>query len=67
MPALPKKNTVNIRVVDFSAVFMTLNLTSYPFNYLSINYLSFLALCLASYECEVPETNYDKEKHKQLK
>ena len=46
---------------------MTLNLTSYPFNYLSINYLSFLALCLASYECEVPETNYDKEKHKQLK
>ncbi|KAJ8317844.1 hypothetical protein KUTeg_002935 [Tegillarca granosa] len=27
----------------------------------------FIALSLASYECEAPETSYDKERHKQLK
>lgn len=34
---------------------------------LNIHFLLFIALALASFECEAPEKSFEKEKHKQLK
>lgn len=52
---------------DFSVIEKKKILKFFHVAIYNIHFLLFIALALASFECEAPEKSFEKEKHKQLK